>query len=96
MILQLRPKRLIVCVLSYLLKPHDASWKDGIVALEAGVFCLVSVFCFASSPRYVTGSGLGTLTDVMKREPTLFKETGDIGTDSTPCFSAHEVYSCIR
>ncbi|KAI9509956.1 cAMP phosphodiesterases class-II-domain-containing protein [Russula earlei] len=51
---------------SYLFKPCDASWKDGIIALEAG-------------------SGIGTLHQLMSRDPALFDK-----------LSAHEVYSLIR
>ncbi|KAH9966498.1 cyclic-AMP phosphodiesterase, partial [Russula dissimulans] len=51
---------------SYLFKPCDASWKDGIIALEAG-------------------SGIGTLHQLLSRDPTLLGK-----------LTAHEVYSLIQ
>ncbi|KAI0057120.1 hypothetical protein BV25DRAFT_1863869 [Artomyces pyxidatus] len=61
---------------AYLLKPCNAPWKDGVLALEAG-------------------SGIGTLHELIRRDPTLFDTTTH--TDSCqPRLSARDIYSYIR
>lgn len=73
----------------YLVKPHDSSWKEGLLALEAGAFtctdnALMPLIALASP-----GSGVGALRELLNRDPHLLDEPG-----GQP--SAHDVYSAIR
>jgi len=76
----------------YLFKPCDASWKDGIIALEAGErkYPITPPRATVELPSFLSscapaGSGIGTLHQLLGRDDTLFGK-----------LTAHEVYSLIQ
>jgi hypothetical protein len=87
-----------VSVDRYLFKPCDTSWKDGIIALEAGeaqpLHTLQYTECIRNPDERVLrifcvfrgpGSGMGTLQQLLNRDTTLFDK-----------MTTHQVYSFIR
>lgn len=76
---------------SYLLKPHDTPWEEGMIAIEAGRFGS------GWGPGRLTeefspGSGQGALQRILCTNPNLF------GSEESkqPRYSAHEIYSFVR
>ncbi|KAG1749119.1 cyclic-AMP phosphodiesterase [Suillus paluster] len=78
----------------YLLKPCDAAWDNGMIALEAGA----SVRTTVSRDHWLTlsppGSGLGALRHIMKGDPNIFGERPP-DADSTS-FTPLTVYSNVK
>ena len=61
---------------SYLLKAADATWEDGIVALEAGTWLVISSsasLVAPTRPRFANaGSGIGAMTRLLDSHPAIF------------------------
>jgi hypothetical protein len=83
-----------VVICSYLLKPHDAHWEDGIIAVEAGQPFLhpqrLSSLLNFTAP---TGSGQGALSRLLKQDPLLFCSSDDTASKQ---HTSTEIYSFLR
>lgn len=80
---------------SYLLKSCDASWTEGIVALEAGE--LNDTHTIATTTQCISGSGIGALQQILKKDPDLFlKRPPDNDRPPRLLSTASGVYSCIQ
>lgn len=73
---------------SYLLKPHDAAWEDGIIALDAGTLHVFSPFALGLP---LAGSGQGALAQILRRNPLLFRSH-----DGSKTYTAFEIYSFLQ
>ena len=81
---------------SYLIKPSDASWEDGIVALEAGM-CHVYLILRILALTWYGGSGKGALSRLLSQRPGLFAFDSDSSRNKTPrVYSANEIYSFVQ
>lgn len=74
---------------SYLFKPYDSRWEDGIIALEAGT-CLRPVWTGPNS-KCASGSGQGALSHILEETPSLFNSERDQGP-----YSVAKIYSYVR
>lgn len=74
---------------SYLLKPHDTTWKDGIIALEAGTRYHFLPITLTQS----LGSAQGALSRLLQENPLLFESPDKVAPNR---FSASEIYSFVR
>ncbi|KAI0721499.1 cyclic-AMP phosphodiesterase [Cerioporus squamosus] len=82
---------------SYLLKAADATWEDGIVALEAGT----PLPFLLNAPRvdHATvhaGSGIGALTRLLDLHPDVFAPESSEPEADVKITTAADVYSRIR
>ncbi|OJA12041.1 hypothetical protein AZE42_02049 [Rhizopogon vesiculosus] len=79
----------------YLIKPYEAAWDDGIIALEAGTLPPISrTYQLLTRSRYTEGSGYGALRHIMKCNPNIF---GERPPEEDPAsFTPLTVYSNVK
>jgi hypothetical protein len=78
---------------SYLIKPFQAKWDDGIIALEAGVWhCVFKSFLYS---LFLAGSGRGALAQILKQNPDLFNSRSPDYISATT-YSSSDIYSFIQ